>query len=363
MRKLRFILPFLLVIALLAGTIPLLALLSGESYTPFNPELEGARILAHRARLQQGLYPPGYDFYFAGTSRTMADFAPGPVAAILNERCRPEPGVTGYNLGNVADDYGQFYVQLHRVGAPRLLILELMPSALLASADAATDAAPQDTGRLNQAYRAYKNMTSIFEAYVTGDARKLLGLGDLVTIRPGQVVLLAQALRQSDQRLARLYYMLRNFQGDGSRLAELGQVYYRSYLPDRRAAALSGEAASQYATYVALLKAAPSAAAWDNFVRILDLFGADRQVVIVRPPVDPTLYDLEQRTQGELMTRAARYLEERGIAYIDLNPGDYRSTDLSHVDWYDTGALSRDFAARLAAIIRPGLLGPGRCRM
>ena len=73
------------------------------------------------------------------------------------------------------------------------------------------------------------------------------------------------------------------------------------------------------------------------------------------------MYALEEQTHGDLIARVARYLEDQGIPYIDLNPGDYHSTDLSHIDWYDTARLSADFAKRLAPVIRPGLFGPAGC--
>jgi hypothetical protein len=360
-RKLTLILPFVAILAVLAGMLRVLAVLAGESYIAFNPELEGARILEHRARLSQGDYPPGYDFYFAGTSRTMADFSPGTVAAVLNASCHADHALRGYDLGNVADDYGAFYDELRRVGPPRLLVLELMTRALLEDPTAVHGVAAAPQGWLNRDYRDYKTRMSILETYVAGGARALLGLGDLVNIRPGQLVLLWHALQHRDQRLARVYYALRNFQSNGSRMAEGGQVDYRSYLPDARAAALSGDSASEYQAYAVWLQAPPSAASWQDFVHILDLFGSDRQVVVVRAPVDPAMYALEQQTHGDLMARAAQYLGGRGIAYIDLNSGSYHSTDLSHIDWYDTARLSEDFAKRLAPVIRPGLFGAAGC--
>lgn len=362
MRKLKLVIPFFCVIAVLAGMMRLLAGLAGERYVAFNPELAGAVILEHRARLAQGDYPPGQDFYFAGTSRTMADFAPGPVAAVLNRRCDADHPLTGYNLGNVADDYGAFYTQLRRVGLPRLLVLELMPRVLLDDPTGAhgVEARPP-SGALERSYRDYKTRMSIFETYVAGGTREFLALGDLVNIRPGQLVLLWQALQNRDDRLARVYYALRNFQGSGSRMADRGQVDYRSYLPDRRAASLSGDSASEYQAYAVWLKAPPRAAAWQDLVNILDLFGPDREVVVVRAPVAPVMYALEERTHGDLLARAARYFNERAIPYIDLNPGDYHSTDLSHIDWYDTARLSEDFAKRLASVVRPGLFGPAGC--
>lgn len=359
MHRLKLLLPFIVILAVLGGTMRGLAFISGEPYRPFNPEREGARILEHRARLEQGEYPRGYDFYFAGTSRTMADFAPGAVANVLDESCATGHSLKGYNLGNVADDYGAFYKNLRAFGAPRLLVLELMPGALLADPFKAEAAETEPPGRFNRLYRDYKTETAIFETYVTGEARELLGLGDLITIRPGQLMLLAQAFEGSDPA-ARLYYAFRNFQGNGSRLADDGQVYYRSYLPDLRAAELSGNSGSEFQAYRSrLLREPPDAQAWQSFVNILDLFGSGRQVVVVRAPVDRMMYALEQQTHGELMARAAQYLQRRGVAYIDLNPGDYRSTDYSHIDWYDTGRLSLDFARRLARAIDCANLSTG----
>ena len=212
MRKLILILPFVLVLAVLGGAIRFTAFIAGETYIPYNPELEGASILDHRARLREGEYPASQDFYFAGTSRTMADFTPGIVAHSLDDRCKPDHPLAGYDLGNVADAYGDFLAALSGAALPRLLVLELMPHAFLRD--------PTDTGAVLPAsgfhrdYEDYKTITSIFEAGVTGNARQILGLGDLVTIRPGQLVLLTRAARNGDDRFARIYYALRNFQGN-----------------------------------------------------------------------------------------------------------------------------------------------------
>ena len=362
MRKLLLILPFALVLGMLAGTMRVLAVLGDVSYRPYNPDAEGARILEHRARLLQGDYPPGYDIYFAGTSRTLADFAPSTVAQVLNRRCTGGQAITGYNLGNVADEYGPFFSVLRRVGPPRLLVLELMPTALLEAPTRREHGGAQPTDWMNNYYRDYRNDRSIFEAHVTGWLRGALGLQDLINVRPGQLLLLARLLLGADHRAARLYYMLRDFQGNGAQLTELGQALYRSYLPDRHASELAGDSASEYVNYTRLLRERASKDAWDDFVRILDLFGNNRQVLVVRLPVDPSLYQLEESTHGDMMKEAARYLRSRGIAYFDFNPATYRSTDLSHLDWYETEQFSRDFAQRLAGAIQVGVLGQSLCR-
>ena len=348
-RRIAAIAPFFIVVIVLAGAMRLLAFLAGETFTPYNPDLEGARILAHRADLIEGDFPRGYDVLFAGTSRTMADFAADDIATDLGEACHAGRRIAGYNLGNVADSYQEFLARIRHIDRPRLLVLEFSPHVMLEDAPAA----PPRANRLVRVYRRYRTNLAIFETMFAGWLKGQLGIAELIHLQPGQWQKLAQTMPRGDGRdLARLYYLLRVFQGYGTRIAEAGQVYYWTYFPNPAAAQLVDGAASEYDLYTSLLSAQPSDSAWRSFGEILDLFDAAHQIVVVRPAVSAPIYRLENAKQSELILRVTRYLRDRGIAYIDLNPNEYRSTDGSHIDWYDTKRVSQDLAARLSRFIR-----------
>jgi len=355
MRKLLLLFPFVVVLAALAGGMRLLAFVAGQPYVPYNADLSGARVLQQREAVESQL-PSGYDVLFAGTSRTMADFDAHAIGVTLTRRCGLARPLPSYNVGRVANSYGGFLAMLRRVELPKLLVLEFSPHVMLG--DTSGNADPADAPE--PIYQKYRRKLTVAQTLFSGEILGAFGLDEMMNLRPGQLVLIVRALeRHKDHRLARLYYMLRSAQSIGMRATDSGQVLYRTYLPNRAAAELTGDMASEIRVYERVLSAPPDPHAWQSFTKVLALFGSDRQVVVVRPPVDPRLYALENEKQGPMVARVKAYLHAHGIAYIDLNGGGYYTTDRNHIDWYETARLSRDFARRLVPVIHPGLFAAG----
>lgn len=359
MRRILFVAPFIVVLALVAGAMRLLAFLADQPYVPYNPDLEGARIVESRDRARADPNAK-YDVIFGGTSRTLADYNTESVAALLGERCGADRRLTSYNLGRLALFYSVFLDYLRASEPPKLLVLEFSPHVLLDYSPGGKPRPQEDARSDWLGYEAYRARLKLDEVIFAGAVEAALGLSDLIQMNPGHLVLMIRALqRHSDQWLARLYYMLRSTQGEGVRIGDAGQVLYRIYFPSREAAKLVDNVESEYDKYVGWLSSPPDADAWRSFTQILDLFESGRQVVVVRPPVAPELYALENKKQGAMIEEVTGYLRRRGVAYFDMNDGDYFSTDRTHVDWYDTARLSGDVAGRLVKVIRPGLFSPG----
>lgn len=78
---------------------------------------------------------------------------------------------------------------------------------------------------------------------------------------------------------------------------------------------------------------------------------------LVRPPVAPALYELKNHLGTHLTQRIRALATRHGAAYIDLNSHDYSTSDLTHIDWFDTERLSRDLGLR---IVEAGLLLPSQ---
>ena len=361
LRRILFLAPFVAALALVAGAMRLLAFLAGQPYVPYNPDLEGAKIVASRDRARDNPSVK-YDLIFGGTSRTLADYDTEIAAAELGRRCRADRHLTSYNLGRLALFYSVFLDYLRTSELPKLLVLEFSPHVLLDYSPDGKPRPPQEARADWLGYEAYRSRLKLDEVVFTGAAESALGLSDLIQMNPGHLVLIVRALRRHpDNRLARLYYMLRSTQGEGVRIGDAGQVLYRIYFPGRDAAKLVDDVESEYGKYVGWLASPPDPDAWRSFTGILDLFASGGQVVVVRPPVAPEIYALENKRQAAMIADVAAYLRGRGVAYIDMNGGDYFSTDRTHIDWYDTARLSRDVARRLAEVVRPGILSPSPC--
>ena len=81
--------------------------------------------------------------------------------------------------------------------------------------------------------------------------------------------------------------------------------------------------------------------------------GNGREIVVWRPPVDSWLYEIENKEKTAEIVAVRSLLAENRVPYVDMNPHDYSTSDLSHVDWFDTPRRSEELATRIVDVLRP----------
>ncbi len=346
MKYIKLFLPFALI--LLAANLALRrfdSLCGGE---PYNVSLEGARILRYRQLMQNPQFAQGAEILFVGTSRTMADYDPEIFAQTLSRELGLARVPAALNLGNLGNYPAQLEAYL-KAGElrPKILILEFSPHIFTLEEDAQTP------------FRRYKAAVAPYELFVSGWATQALGLQNLSWAVSYEAAAILQP-RLNRQTLC-LRERLRAYRY-GQRLKPNGQVWYRVYLPDSAAAELArrkGFAPVEYGAFEKIYLAGDfKETEWQAYQRIVaEVFANGGAVIIVRPPVAPELYALENR-QKRILKTAAAFFAARGVPYLDLNPHAYRTLDMSHVDWYDTAKLSADLAARAAPYVAADSFAP-----
>jgi hypothetical protein len=353
-----FMLPFLLILILEGNALWALARISGEPLIALNEQREGALILERRERLIQGHLPHGYDIVFAGTSRTMADYAASEIARNLTERCKLTRSLTAYNLGNVSNYFDVFSPLTGDAEGFRVLVLEFAPHTFLHHKENTVE---------EKSYERYRNLIKRFETWTTGAAKHALGLDNMIQVNHGMIDMLYSKRHENNFSSRTFLYMLQGAKGYGQSIQPDGQVFYRAFMPDRTPGPLLQ---SLYGTELSAFQSIHLASPWDDiawkaFTDIIRKFTVPgKQIIIMRPPVSSAMYSLENEMQAGTILRVREYLHSKGIPYIDMNPTPYYSTDMSHIDWYDTPLLAKDVARRLEKTIRwDTLFGPEtRCK-
>jgi hypothetical protein len=340
----RLLLPYVVLALALGQTPRLLAPLLGGTYVAQNRDLEDGRILAHRQRLLRTALPSEGAVLLVGTSRTGADYSAEQLANGIAETCGVGP-VSVHNLGNLANSWSAFRAQALSWEPPRALVLEFSPHTFLSDPAPAT---PDPFASYRQAVRA-------FELTLSGAARGALLVADRFEVTPETLVHAANWARTSPREPAALYYHLRLDQGYGQHLRADGQTLYWTQFPNRQAAALV--APRVRATQIEVWRSTNlagelSASALASFKAVIEaLTTSGTQVVVVRPPIDRAVYDLENRLQGGVVDLVTTYLRDTGTPYLDMNPHGYHALDLSHVDWYDTPAATSQLASWLVRTV------------
>jgi hypothetical protein len=325
----------------------MLAWCTGVEYIPHNAPLSGARILAHRSALASESRVSDSDILLTGSSRMMADCSATIVAEELARYWRVSD-LTGRNLGNVGSDFGAVAGRLRRGNVPRLLILEFSPHMLGQS----FDQVEPPTG-LQARVAAHRERVMLAEMYASGEIRRILGLEGLVRIRPLDIPKIWRTLTQPDRenhRFVSLYYLLRAADGFAQRLQPDGQVFYYTYLPDRRGADQIRSVLGKRGGFnLELLGNGVNGEQIAGLKMVIDRVAeTEGEMIVWRPPVDDRLYEEENRLMAGGIAAVRSVLAETGTPYIDMNPHSFSTSDLSHVDWFDTAELSRELAARVA---------------
>lgn len=340
MRFIRFLLPFLLIVLLLSRGPQILALFGHMKYIEYHVTLEGNRILRAREKLLKGEYPPNYQMLLAGSSRTMADFGPRLIEAEIGKTLQGLPRIRGFNLGNVANCYSDFEKHVRKYGPP-LLVLEFSPHLMLKSMRC-NESLPEPSA-IHRGFSAYRKWIEEREQKVSGFVLAKLGLDEFLTLRAGVPKLLWSALRNKEHDFSRVYVATRSHNGYGQVIQPDGQVFYHAYLPDKRAAKLYRELeGGSYGEFDLRLNSPLDEIQWNSLKRIIELFsGPGRQLVVLRPPVAPELYLLENRRQAPQIERVISYLSKHHVPYLDMNPNEFFMADESHIDWFDTNQASQ----------------------
>lgn len=128
-----------------------------------------------------------------------------------------------------------------------------------------------------------------------------------------------------------------------------GQVQYRSYVPDAEGGRIIRDfRGGEDDNFRYALKEPMDAEELNAFERIINRVRAEGgRVIILRPPVSAEMYQTEKLMPHPSIPKMTQFLQEKGLVYIDFNPHSYFATDASHIDWYETEALSQELAKRL----------------
>lgn len=316
----------------------ILAKQSGVEFTPFNANLEGAKILHHRNTIKKD-DGRKYDFLMAGTSRTMADFSPQIIAETYGNLRGTSQQYLGRNLGNIANYYVEFEMLYTQLPQHDVLVLEFSPHMLLGGLDEY-----QDRHNFNY-FKEYRRRLDEFEFRLTGLFQKVIGFEERFVLNPRMIRDLYNHFVNKSISLKRLFTKSRVNNGYGQVLQADGQIFYYTYIPDEVTGESLRKYRSEYKTYKnKILKQPFSQLSFEAFKNIVLM---ESKIVVVRPPVARELYKLENTLAEEEVRMVEQFLQENNITYIDMNPGQWFSTDMSHIDWYDTAEVSRALATLL----------------
>lgn len=340
----------LLLVSLGKG-LHLLSWLAGEPYLPHNAQLEGSRILARRLMAGSDEYATEADVLMVGSSRMMADCNARIVAEEIARVSGSKENLRAINLGNVGSDFAELTRRLLRQPIPRIFILEFSPHMLSQGGSAPVSASS------GVSFEAYRSRRAIAEMQVSGLARRTLEIEGMVHVRPVDMPTIWHVLTKigsHEANVSHLYYLLRTAEGYAQKLRPDGQVYYHSFLPDRRSADIIRPVLGIRGGFNYTLLAEPvNPAQLQDLQRVLDVVTkAGGRTVIWRPPVDRRLYEIENRDKASGIRQLLSLLSEIGTRYVDMNPHGYSTSDLSHVDWFDIARLSKDLAAKIVSTLR-----------
>lgn len=331
-------LPFAAIYFALSYLMTIWGALIGEPYIDCNEKLEGARILSQRRPLEAGDFPEDVDIYFVGTSRIKADIDSEAIVDYFNKRLPAGKFLNAYNLGNIARLMSMLDESLKGRKEPAFLVLEYHPSLFLFDFTQAEK---------DNAFSNYKVSLKIAEMAFEGHIKQILGLKNMIKFGPETFSAFKSVFidKRMDQRDFYYYQIARN--GICQRLKKGGQITYRNFLKDREAGKHISRWYSAKAIHSNYIGRKRIPEIWSAFERIIDRFSKEGRVVVVRMPVTPEFYQLENQYEGDILKKFLKILSARNVPYIDMNPHDYYSSDPQHLDWYDTRRFSLDLAERL----------------
>ncbi|MEX1071855.1 MAG: hypothetical protein WEC37_04435 [Anaerolineales bacterium] len=325
----KYFLPFGLIFGLYTTLPHALAFMSQIDIVKFNEAKNGALILAQRMDFEAAI-PPECDIYFAGTSRTMADYDPSLFAQIIQSNLGLAAIPCGLNLGNLGNS-PRFLLRAAQNAnlKPDLLILEFSPHIF--SRD-------QETQEQRTIFQNYRSSIQILELGVSGYLREKLLLNGTLKIDPAAVFILARSERAFTAEEIYLFLTYSHF-GRGQTYNSDGQVSYRTYLSDSEALKIfAGDIDADLDNFIGRNQAFNSDE-WNAYLGIINYVSVNR-IVVVRPPVSPEMYLFENEEMGKIIEMAQNVFDQIGILYIDLNPNEYSILDSSHVDWIDTDQVT-----------------------
>jgi hypothetical protein len=318
-----------------------IALTCDSAITPYNPSLEGGRILRYRKQIESPSFAKDADILFVGTSRTMADYDPDIFAQTLSKNIPLPYTPSGRNLGNLgnAPTSLEAYLNAGKL-RPKILVLEFSPHIF----------SLKEEKPLTQ-FDNYRSTVMIQDLLISGWTAQILGLENTWAASYLLATLLnptANHARTCVEKQMKAYQY-------GQRLRENGQVYYRVYLPDWKSTKIAREHGFVPLEYKAFqdiyLVGKFRESEWEAYKRIIQSARSKGVlVIVVRPAVAPELYDLENQKKRVVDT-VTQYLAKQNVVYVDLNPNDYHSLDMSHIDWYDTPRLSADLALKIIPLV------------
>lgn len=344
MKYIKVMWPFVAVYLLLTNILPVSAWLLGVPFTDYNQQLEGGRI-SSKVLSNHTSFPAEMDVFFAGTSRTMADVSPKIFSSRISEKTGIK-NIKAYNLGNLGYQTKILEGIVDMKSPPTFLIIE----------DGAGIATSNDF--IKTRYLTYNRSIQIFELFVTGYLKKLTYSKAMFKLDNNFFAAAKKTLVDRSMSWVDFYYY--NYcaiNGLGQKIQDDGQSYYRSYFKNREMAE-SCQFMNTHNVSVKLLDVpgVMSDERWESFLRLVEFYRKNGQLIVYRPPMSPELYELQMRKNGPILKKLSEFYRENNIPFIDMNPHHFFGSDYSHLDWYDTREFSTELADRLLEVMDRQLL-------
>ncbi len=345
MAVLRLIIPLVAIVFCLSRSGRWIAWLTDIEYVEYSALDEGNRIVESRKQFLEYGLPENVPIAFAGSSRLMADFSPNVAVEQVRTVVKLDKAVRAYNFGNIAQCYDTFEKRLTSP-QPRLLILEYSPTMMVGPD---CDQVIGSLARKNGLFDRYRSSLDRLERSLSASVRGALGIDEFPKVHK-HFSRFALGLLSGDLGLTALYIYLRASNGYGQVLQPDGQTIYRVYLPNREAAQIHRNIiGSEFELYAEGLKRDWSRKQWMGLHRLTERYSSPGyQLVVVRAPVSPELYELENNLQRDQLHDVVTWLAKNKIQYMDMNPNAYFVTDMSHLDWFDTPTASKQLGDWLA---------------
>lgn len=338
---LKKLLPYLLILWLANHINWFTGKIAGEPYIEVNKPLEDSRILTYRKNLKQGTIPISKDFVCVGTSRTIAAFNPTLLSGHLkNHSIFKSKDPIGTNLGNLCNaplEY-EFMQKKYRI-QPEMTILEFTPHMMI-----------RPTWKFQQQdwprqYQLFKQETDL---WFTGLFKQWTGLTDIFYAKPRYIYHILNMKFNKNMSLSAIYYFMRcTTSAYGGKMKSDGHADFWPYIPNAEA---SLEFSRMYNTELnaykrSIINARLNQDEWKAYQRIiLNQIQQGHKIIIVRPPVDREIYQLENNHLQMVIKPFHSFLQRHQVPYLDMNPNDFIQTDKTHLNWFHVEEVNKILA-------------------
>lgn len=356
--KFKFLIVTLLIIFLVVSHFNFfISKMANINYVSLNTDLEGAAIISHRENGLRGDWSKDLSVAWVGTSRTIADYSPSLLKSYLSEHCSTQ-GLTFFNLGNVVSYIPDFEkviqkkIDQNELSKLKIIFFELSPHQVVkASVVGHRELGVTQWG--DDSYISYRNFIFKMELYISGLLRLALDYTDPLVLNGGFFKKVIAFYRSGELDVKSLYYLLRSQQGYGQKLQSDGQAQYRTYLTDKEGADIIKQSQPpDPENYNYTLSQSLDEKKVESLWSVLRLLHQNFKLVVVRPRVAKSLYEMENQKLAHVTQQQLQWLSQQGIPYVDLNAvaptEEFSFVDNSHLDGFESERFN-------AKVVWPGL--------